>query len=159
VRRRGPMPSGVRIYTDLIALHLSEAGFLPDVADLVAEAGRNHPDDPLVLWWTARFLMSRGQFAEARGHLGRILMYGPDGPTDGELGYDRALFGGYTWALLGLCWLRENEPERALAWLQRAEEADRSNFEIRVKRAFAESVVRARASSTGREGESIRSSA
>jgi tetratricopeptide (TPR) repeat protein len=141
-------------------LHLSETGFsLPDAADLAEEAGRRHPEDPLVLWWTARFSMSQGSFAEARVHLGRILAYGPDGPTDGKLGYDRGLFGAYTWALLGLCWLRENEPERASEWLRRAEEADPSNSEIRVKRAFAEGVVRARATSTGREDGAIQSSA
>ncbi len=160
VRQRAPLPGDARVYADLIALHLSETGFsLPDAADLVEEAGRRHSDDPLVLWWTARFSMSEGRFAEARAHLSRLLVYGPDGPTGGELGYDRGLFGAYTWALLGLCWLRENEPERASAWLRRAETADQSNLEIRVKRAFAEGVVRARASSTGREGGSIQSSA
>ena len=159
VRQRGPLPGDARVYADLIALHLTETGFsLPDAADLVEEAGRRHPDDPLVLWWTARFSMSEGKFAEARAHLDQLLVYGPDGPTDGELGYDRRLFEAYTWALLGVCWLREDEPERALDWLRRAEEADRSNLEIRVKRAFAEGVVRARATSTGRGGGATQSS-
>ncbi len=82
VRERGPRPGDARLYADLIALHLSESGLpLPDAADLVAEAGRRHPDDPLVLWWTARFSMAEGRFAEARAHLGRLLRYGPDGPT------------------------------------------------------------------------------
>jgi tetratricopeptide (TPR) repeat protein len=160
VRQRGPLPGDARVYADLLALHLSETGFsLPDAADLAEEAGRRHPEDPLVLWWTARFSLAQGSFAEARAHLDRILAYGPDGPTDGELGYDRGLFGAYTWALLGLCWLRENEPECASEWLRRAEAADSSNSEIRVKRAFAEGVVRARTRSTGREGGAIQSSA
>jgi tetratricopeptide (TPR) repeat protein len=153
VRECGPRPGDARLYSDLIALHLSETGFsLPDAADLVEEARQRHPDDPLVLWWTARFSMSEGRFAEARVHLGRLLVYGPDGPIDGKLGYDRRLFEAYAWALLGVCWLREDEPERAAEWLRRAEQTDRSNLEIRVKRAFAEAVARARAPTAGCEG-------
>lgn len=146
LRQREPRPGDTLIYADLLDLHLSETGVsLPDAADLVEEAGRRHPDDPLVLWWTARHLASKGNFAEARACLERILAYGPNGPTHGELGYDRQLFGAYAWGLLGVCWLQEGEPGRALDWLRRAEAADRSNPEIRAKRAFAEGVMRARA--------------
>ncbi len=149
LRQREPDPGDALIYADLLALYLSERGISsPDVADLVKEAGRRRPDDPLVLWWTARHLASEGNFAEARACLERILVYGPNGPARGGLGYDIQLFGAYPWGLLGVCWLQEGEPERALEWLRRAEAADPSNLEIRTKRALAEGVIRARATAT-----------
>ncbi len=146
LRQRASNPLDALIYADLLDLYLSEKEVSsPDTAELVKEAGRRHRDDPLILWWTARHLASKGNFAEARACLERILVHGPNGPAHGGLGYDRQLFGAYAWGLLGVCWLQEGEPERALEWLRRAESADRSNLEIRTKRAFAESVIRARA--------------
>ncbi len=146
LRRHQPNSVGTLIYADLLGLYLSDRGVSsPDVGDLVKEAGRRYPDDPLILWWTARHLASGGSFAEARACLERILVHGPNGPARGGLGYDLQLFGAYTWGLLGVCWLNENEPERALDWLCRAEAADPSNLEIRTKRAFAEGIIRARA--------------
>ena len=120
---------------------------LVDAADLADEANYRHPDDPLVLWWTARLLAEMGDHVAAARRIERLLAYGPEGPsTHGSLGYDRKLFGAYGWAMLGVCRLAKGDPHGALEWLRRAEAADSSNTEIRVKRAYAEALIRARAS-------------
>ena len=144
LRQRPPQPADAQIYADLLDMHLSDTRVsLADAVELVAEAGRRHPDDPMVLWWTARHLESIGKFAQARACIEKILAFGPDGPPDGNLGYDQQLFGSHAWGLLGVCWLQEGQHERALEWLRRAEAADPPNLEIRTKRALAEGLVRA----------------
>jgi tetratricopeptide (TPR) repeat protein len=146
LRRRPSRPGDVQIYSDLFDLHFADQGIaLPDVEALLAEAAARHPDDPLVLWWTARHRASCGRFAAAREALQRLLHFGADGPGHGEVGYDRRLFGGFAWGLLGVCWFREGHPQRALEWLRLAEGAQPDNREIRVKRALAEAALRSRA--------------
>lgn len=155
IRTRTAQPGDVLIYADLLDLHLSPGGRrLSDAAELADEANRHHHGDPLVLWWTARLLAEGGDHAAATRRLDRLLAFGPEGPTTrGSLGYDRKLFGAYAWAMLGVCCLAEGNPDRALEWLRRAEAADRSNSEIRVKRAYAEALSRAR---TGRADSPVR---
>jgi tetratricopeptide (TPR) repeat protein len=155
VRTRTARPGDVLVYADLLDLHLSRQGQqLPDAVELAEEANHHHHDDPLVLWWTARLLAEEGDYAAAKHRLNRLLAYGPEGPsTRGSLGYDRKLFGAYAWAMLGVCSLAEGNPVRALEWLRRAEAADHSNPEIRVKRAYAEALSRAR---TGRADSTVR---
>ena len=155
------MPGDARLYADLIALHLSESGLpLPDAADLVGK--RLGGATPMIRWSCGGRHASRwpraGSPRPAPISAGSWRTDRTARPTANSA-TTAGLFEAYTWALLGLCWLREDEPERAFDWLRRAEAADRSNPEIRVKRAFAEGVVRARATSTGREGGAIQSSA
>jgi glycosyltransferase involved in cell wall biosynthesis len=146
LRRRAPWPSDVQIYADLFDFHLSDTGVvLTDIATLIEEANRRHPDAPMILWWSACHYESTGKFAKARECLDRNLAFGPNGPLDDGLGYDLRLFGVFAWSLLGACWLREGEPAKALEWLRRAEAADPSNLEIRTKRGLAEGLIRSRA--------------
>lgn len=146
LRRQDPQPLDALIFSDLLELHVSEDGvWLADAADLVEEAKRRWPDDPLVLWCTARYQESIGALGEARTCLERILAFGPDGPSHGNLGYDRKLFGAYAWGLMGVCWLRDGDPDRALEWLRRAEAADPENQEVKTKRAYAEALTRSAA--------------
>jgi tetratricopeptide (TPR) repeat protein len=150
IRSRNAEPGDVMVYADLLDLHLSGIGQqLPDIAELVNEANCHHYDDPLILWWTSRFLAGEGDHAAAKQRLNRLLAYGPEGPSKrGAFGYDHKLFGAYAWAMLGVCCLAEGKPVHALEWLRRAEAADRSNAEIRVKRAYAEALCRTHAART-----------
>lgn len=142
VRQSEPHPGDALIYGDLLDLHLSDTGIvLPDATELIDEANKRHPGDPLVLWWTARHLAMNNHFADARTCLDTILAFGPDGPRHGNLGYDRQLFGAYAWGLLGTCWLQEGAPGQAVDWLRKAEAADPTNREYSTKRALAESML------------------
>ena len=142
LRQRQPLAGDVRIYAELIGLRMSETEECDaELIALVEEASQRHPDDPMILWWRARLLIMTGHFNTARNCLNRLLEYGPNGPSTNEMSYDRQLFGAFAWGLLGVSWLQQGEPKRALEWLRRAEHADRSNLEIRVKRAFAESLL------------------
>ncbi|MCP5159234.1 MAG: glycosyltransferase [Gammaproteobacteria bacterium] len=139
VRQTAPRPGDALIYADLFDLHFADLGLvLPDIEALREEAVGRHPDDPLILWWTARQLTATGRFAEARKALTQLLSYSPEGPSPAELGYDKRLFNEFTWGLMGVCWLCEGEPRYALDWLSRAHAANPENPEIRLKRALAE---------------------
>ena len=139
LRPKPAEPGDALIYSDLLSLHYSDIDHrLIDAGELVEEANRNHRDDPLILWWTAQHLSGQGRFADARSSLRRLLKFGPDGPAAGTLGYDRALFGEWGYGLLGLCFLNEGRPDKALEWLSKAEAANPDNLEIRTKRALAE---------------------
>jgi tetratricopeptide (TPR) repeat protein len=139
LRPRTAEPGDALIYSDLLSLHFSDIGHtIGDAGELVEEANKNHHDDPLILWWTARQLSAQGRFADARSKLMRLLKFGPDGPAPGALGYDRALFGEWGYGLLGVCFLNEGRPDLALEWLSKAEAANPDNPEIRIKRALAE---------------------
>ncbi len=144
IRRHTRQPGDVLIYSDLLDLHFSENGHsLQDAAELVQEARRWHKNDPLTLWWTARSLVTSGDFTSARQHLNALLNAGPEGPdTGGSLGYDRKLFGAYPWGLLGSCSLADGEPQRALHWLSLAAADAPLNKEIGVKKAYAEALCR-----------------
>ncbi len=144
LRRRDPRPGDALIYADLLDLHTSDADVaLADAAVLLDEAAARHGDDPSVLWWTARHHEAAGRFSAARACLDRLLAFGPDGPARSELGYDRRLFGALAWGLMGVCWLRQGEPGRALPWLRQAEAADPDDLEIRAKRILAEAASNA----------------
>jgi len=143
LRGRAPLPGDVLIYADLMDLHFSESErTLPDVDQLVTESNIRHADDPLVLYWTARHLAATGDFAQARAKLEQLLSHGPDGSLQGVLGYDTRLFDEFAWGLMGVCWLNEGDPESALVWLRRAEEANPDDLEIRTKRQLAEGMTR-----------------
>ena len=66
----------------------------------------------------------------------------PDESQGRTIGYDRRLFSGYAWGLMGSCWLAEGDPMRALEWLRRAEAERPDDVEIRTKRALAEARAR-----------------
>lgn len=141
LRGRAPSPGDVLIYADLIDLHFSKRK-LPDVDQLVAESNIRHADDPLVLYWMARHLATAGDFARARAKLEQLLSHGLDGSLEGILGYDTRLFGEFAWGLMGVCWLNEGDPENALVWLRRAEQANPDDLELRTKRELAEGMAR-----------------
>ena len=140
LRGRAPRPLDALIYADLMDLHFSENA-LPDIDQLVAEASIRHADDPLVLWWSARHLAATADFEHARAKLERLLDFGADGSPEGVSGYDTRLFGEFGWALMGVCWLNEGNPDRAVEWLSRAEEANPDNLEVRTKRELAEGMA------------------
>ena len=132
-------PADVLIYNNLLSLHLDENGVdLADAQDLLAEMDQRHRDDPLTIWVSARFLAAQGDFPGARSRAERLLELASTDLERRGLGYSRELFGAFPWALMGTCWLREGHPRRARDCLRRAEQADPTNLEIRVKRVVAE---------------------
>ena len=95
-----------------------------------------------MLWWTARHLAATADFEHARAKLEQLQDFGTDGPPEAILGYDTRLFGEFVWALMGVCWLNEGNPDRAVEWLRRAEEANPDNLEVRTKRELADGRAR-----------------
>lgn len=142
---RGESARGIHvlIYADLLGLHFDDGPVqLNDAAELVAECVASHPDDPLVVWCQARQLAATQQRARARTLLERLQNMQPDGPQGSPVGYDRRLFAGYAWGLMGSCWLADGEPVRALSWLERAAADCPESLEIRTKLALAEALAR-----------------
>jgi len=139
VLRKSPIePADAIIFANLIDLHLSDASpQIDDILALVNEAVERFPDDPLIMWWKARYLASQLRYGEARTCLERVLTFGKKGGSQGALGYDRALFGAFSWCLMGTCHLKEGNKEEAVKWLRKAAEADPANLEYRTKLAYA----------------------
>jgi len=139
VLRRSPIePVDAIIFANLIDLHLSEAPpQIQDILFLVDEATERLPDNPLIMWWKARFLISQLRYGEARNCLERVLAFGAKSGYQGAQGYDKALFGAFSWCLMGTCHLKEGNKGEAEKWLRKAVEANPANLEYRTKLAYA----------------------
>ncbi len=141
-RGEEPIDLHVLVYADLFGLHFDEGAVeMDDCAELVEESVRRHGDDPLVAWFHARHLAATGQRARARDVLERLQTMRPDTPQGRTIGYDRRLFEGYAWALMGSCWLADGDAARALEWLERAQSDCPENVEVQTKLALARAMV------------------
>lgn len=138
-----PRATHVVIFADLLGAHFDAGPVeLEDHEELVEQCLRDHPDDPLALWFQARHLAASGRGSRAREVLERLQRMEPDDAQGAPVGYDRRLFTSHAWALMGSCWLADGEPARALEWLERAEAARPDDLEVRTKRALAEARLR-----------------
>jgi len=149
--RTGPhQTSDALIYADLFSLHfLGDAVELEDIDELAAESMFRHANDPLVMWWYARYLMAGRDFPGARKLLELILQHGESGIGDSVLAYDRRLFGAYSWGLLAGCDMAEGHYSDAVSWLELATEAAPENREFRTKLQLASSLLGREASTSG----------
>lgn len=141
--RAGPSrTSDALIYADLFSLHfLGDADELEDIDELAAESMLRHANDPLVMWWHARYLMAGRNFPGARKLLELILQHGESGIGDSVLAYDRRLFGAYSWGLLAGCDMAEGNWSDAVSWLELATAAEPENQELRTKLQLASSLL------------------
>ncbi|MEE2776579.1 MAG: glycosyltransferase [Acidobacteriota bacterium] len=138
VARRAPGNAiGTMLWVDLISMHFAWET-IEDVEALVDEALVRSPEDPAVLWWSARWSAEAGDPVGAERRLRALLERGePKGP--GAVGVDRRLFGELGWALLGSVLLAEGRDEEALRYLRLAAERRPDDAELRAKRSLAES--------------------
>lgn len=142
VRREPARRIHILLYADLLGLHFDGGPLeVEDHAELVEECLARHPEDPLALWFHAQELASTGERARAREVLDRLQLAEPTGPQGVPVGYDRHLFRGLAWGLMGSCWLADGDPGRALEWLARAAEDCPDNLEIRSKHALAAAML------------------
>ena len=140
VRKTQGKASNAIIYSDLLSLHFfSSASRLKDIEKIIAEAAAHHPQDPLVQWWLARCALDRGNISKAEDYLAHLQAFGPDGPSRGELAYDRRLFGEYLWQLAGSCALQNGNNGSAVELLSKAALANPQDRETAAKLTLARS--------------------
>ena len=138
VRNNRTRPGNALIYSNLFNLHFNFSDVeIPDIDSLMNEACEYHPNDPLILWWSAQQLATSGNFQQARATLTRLLNNRPNELSSAQLGYDSRLFDEFACGLMGTCWLQENQPEHALGWLDQAYSINPDNIEIKTKRQYA----------------------
>jgi len=133
VRDRPSRPEDALIYADLLSLHFDATSTaLPDGDTLLAEARTRHPEDPLILWYSARGHLATGKLAAARHECDTLLSASPQNLL-APLGYDKRLFRQFPWALLGSCALAENAHEEAASCYERALAEEPDNRELLTK--------------------------
>lgn len=138
VKGRTAMPADAMIFTDLIGLHYDPScPALEDIDEILRMANNAHDSDPLVMWWTARFELERGERDAARRRLEILLKPGAENANHYVLAYDRRIFGAYSLALLGNCALVEEDYQEAADCFERALSGDPENRELQAKLAFS----------------------
>ena len=130
----------VLIFADLLALELCNPGRLSTATiDLMNEARKLHPDDPLVLWYAAQVLLRQGKAKQARQIGEQLAAVEVQNIPVGHLAYDKHLFGSLANGMIGMSWIEEGDYQKAADALRVAEAQDPSNLEISTKRSWAES--------------------
>ena len=140
VREGSSAPGDVLIYADLMSMQFNdETPVLVDMEPLHEEACEKHNEDPLIPWYSARGLLTTGEPDAALQKLNKLVALGPEGPTGAELGYDRRLFGEFSWALEGSCELARGCDSKAARCFNRALSANPDSVELRTKLHLANS--------------------
>jgi len=77
-----------------------------DADDLLAEAFGRFPDNPQLVWWKARSLLNKGEFAEAIGWFERLVVRGKNKDYDYRLSCDLRLFDQFAFEGIANCYFR-----------------------------------------------------
>jgi glycosyltransferase involved in cell wall biosynthesis len=107
-----------------------------DTAALIAEARQLNPENLLVLWLEARFLIGAGRYAEAIPILERLGSIDPDRLV-GDAAYDRRILGADAFAEAGYCAFQLGHYRESEAWYRRAERLAPDRLEFCIKRQLA----------------------
>ncbi len=116
--------------------------------DLLADAERMFPENPLLLLWRGNLAVARRDFAGALPAFRALTGIDPESYSDPEVAVEKRLFGELAQAALGNCHFQLGHYVEAAACFAAAAAADPGAVEYRVKRQLAESRVGAAAQST-----------
>jgi tetratricopeptide (TPR) repeat protein len=134
-RARGSMNGPAMLTFVDLALHRVRSG--RSAADLVADLELFRPDDPLTSWAKAHQAMFEQRWADAVPLLEALLDIDL-AELSTEVGYNRSIFGSFAAHALGSCRFHLGDFAEAAELFGRAEAADPTNPEYRVKRELAE---------------------
>ncbi|MGI9522097.1 MAG: glycosyltransferase, partial [Hyphomicrobiaceae bacterium] len=125
INERPPHPSDVLVYAHILDMHLDIPSVsLPDAPELLSDMRRQHPADPYTIWYHARFLALDGNYELCRKEAERLIAFGPEGPDQSLIGYDRLLFTSLPLSLIATCFLKQSALVEAHSYFARAQQLD-----------------------------------
>jgi hypothetical protein len=141
---RHPIPQHGQAFAEL-AQALAQGGDASrrmEAEDLINEGMAAYPTNLYLPWVRANLLMGMDRHGEALPMLESLAAIDAETFRDPYIGYDKRIFGVFSYEALGLCHFRLGQYEQAAEWYGRAFQADPARIDLELRRKVAEGRAR-----------------